>query len=186
MNTLAFTGIVKGEIERKPRTSGDGESVVFKGAVGDVPMWLFGKTAEAAEELMGLNVLATGIVNSRPGTNSGAFVSPVIFGLARAGESEHNLVAFDGTIEGVRKIKDGFYSADIEIVTTAWKEGKRVKVTQTIPVATGAVTESDIGRDVTVVGGLGVRQGKFIDVNASYVTLSGGAEAGEADDMFNL
>lgn len=185
MNTLAFTGVVKGEVERKPRATGEGESVTFKGAIGDVPLWLFGKSAEAAEELMGLNVLATGLINSRPGSNS-PFVSPVVFGLARAGDAKHNIVAFDGTIEGVRKIKDGFNNADVQIVTTAWKDGKRIKVTQLIPVATGAVTESDIGRDITVVGSLTVRNGKFVDITPAHVTVAVGADDAGVEDLFDF
>ena len=184
MNTFVYTGKVQGQTV--PNKNGDGSH--FEGTIGDLPnQWLFGRAGEAAAENVGRNVLVTGIINSRQTDKGNHFISPVIFDVVPiTNGARQNLVAFTGTITGVRRIKDGLYIADVTIKTQGYdkKKKKRVEVEQVIPVATGNVADSDIGKDVAVVGTIEVRNGKFIDIRAQSFTVAGSNPAGdEGDDL---
>lgn len=182
MNVLVYTGKLEGTIDVRKNAKGE-ESRVFKGKIGDMPRWLFGRTAEAAEALLGQNVIVNGVVNGRASDKGNYFVEPAIFGIAPAGSVQQNVVAFDGVIESVRRIRDGLYSADVGIEATVWENGKRQRVTQYVPVASSNLTESDIGKAVSVVGRFNVRQGKFIDIDADVFTVEGGLDEADVEDL---
>ena len=186
MNTLIYSGRVDGKMVANSKS--DGEH--FEGTIGDLPIWLFGRVGQAAGENIGNNVLLTGVIGSRPTQKGNHFISPTVFRLLPApGVDRQNLIAFTGTIVGTKRIKEGLYQAQVEIPAKEWdaKKKKQVETTNIIPVTTNNLADSDIGKEVSVIGTIQVRNGKFIDIDVQSFLVEGAEidedAAGDLDDL---
>lgn len=196
MNSFTYAGKVEGNVESQKRRDGR-MSKVFKGLVGQLPIWLFGRNAEAAEQYMGQHVVLNGVLESRVSDSGNVFPQFRIFQVhpTRAGVMP-NTILLHGEVSMVKRIKDGLYNVGIDVRGNTWNSdtNSREETTYTIPVNVTAAADSDIGQDATVVARLIVRDGKFTDIVAESYVVAGsvqadviptnGADVSALDEMF--
>jgi hypothetical protein len=166
-----YTGKVEGSLE----TSNNGKPV-FKGTVGEVAVWVYGKAGETLDDLKGRYALVKGSIESRVANNGRVFPKLRVYSAAPADPRHQvNLFVINGEVEANKRIKDGLYEALVNVKGSDFKDGKRVEVRYNLPVSNSRTADSDIGRQVTITGRLAVRQGKFMDLLGEGVALAGAA-----------
>jgi len=176
MNNFTYSGKVEGEIEEQQRKSGKGTYKVFKGLIGELPIWLFGRSAEEAEKHMGRHVVVNGLLESRTSDNGNVFPQFRIFQVhPTTSTTRVNTILLAGEVSLVKRIKDGLYNVGLDIRGTTWdsENRERVDTTYTIPVNVSSANDSDIGKEATVVATLQVRDGKFTDIVADSFVIEG-------------
>lgn len=174
-----YTGKVEGNLEK----TANGKPV-FKGVVGEVSVWVYGKPGETLNDLKGRYALVSGTIESRTGNNGRSFPKFRVY-TATPADPRHqvNLVVINGEVEANRRIKDGLYEVLVNVKGSDFEDGKRVETSYAIPVSNSRTSDSDIGKTITITGRIAVRQGKYADLLGEGVAISGTQGTASVDDM---